>query len=82
MKLSAVAILFLSVASAGAAQDSLSAAKDLYAAAAYEEALSTLARLSAAPNEAAASTRSTSTARSVSSPSDGPPKRSRSPKPC
>jgi len=56
MKLSAVAILFLSVASAGAGQDSLSAAKDLYAAAAYEEALSTLARLSAAPNEAPAST--------------------------
>ena len=47
MKSVAIGVAFLSIGAIGAAQDSLSAAKDLYAAAAYEEALSTLTRLSA-----------------------------------
>ena len=41
-----VGLMVAAAASANAAQDSLDAAKDLYASAAYEEALSTLSRLS------------------------------------
>jgi hypothetical protein len=41
-----VGLMVAAVASASEAQDSLDAAKDLYASAAYEEALSTLSRLS------------------------------------
>jgi TonB family protein len=54
MKSFAVAVVCVSVASAAAAQDSLGAAKDLYAAAAYEEALSTLTRLNTAGAESSA----------------------------
>ena len=45
MKKLLVALAVLAVAPAVAAQESLTAAKDLYASAAYEDALSTLTRL-------------------------------------
>jgi len=48
MKSCALAIAFLAIAAIGTAQESLGAAKELYASAAYEEALSALTRLNAA----------------------------------